>query len=157
LVNGQSQGDGRAAGAREESLPELEVILQHRIGYDDDMKPYVKGEDGSAGEDRGGQSAQHRCVREAIPRQPSAPPETGGGPRRGCARRRVAPLDGGPRRPRSTPRNRVSTAGDRSPQAINDLFRGQPGAKRASRRSEEYSHGFLRHEHEQVLHPEPGG
>ena len=35
------------AGARDESLGELEVILSHRIKFDDDMEPYVVAEDGS--------------------------------------------------------------------------------------------------------------
>lgn len=46
LVNGQLRVLAAAAGARDESLSELEVILQHRIGYDDDMEPFVKTEDG---------------------------------------------------------------------------------------------------------------
>jgi hypothetical protein len=47
LVNSHLRFLAASAGARDESLPELEVILQHRIGYDDDMEPFVKAEDGS--------------------------------------------------------------------------------------------------------------
>jgi hypothetical protein len=36
-----------AEGARDESLSELKVILAAFIGYDDAMRPYVKGDDGS--------------------------------------------------------------------------------------------------------------
>jgi hypothetical protein len=46
LVNQTLRGLAAQSGAREESLGELEVILQHRIGYDDDMQPFVRGEDG---------------------------------------------------------------------------------------------------------------
>ena len=47
LVNGTLKALASRSGARDESLSELEVILQHRIGYDDDMSPYVKAEDGT--------------------------------------------------------------------------------------------------------------
>lgn len=46
LVVSQLRGLASQHGARDESLQELEVILQHRIGFDDDFEPYVKGEDG---------------------------------------------------------------------------------------------------------------
>jgi len=40
------RADALQAGAREESLDELEIILQAYIGYDDNMEPFVKGPDG---------------------------------------------------------------------------------------------------------------
>jgi hypothetical protein len=46
LVNQSLKGLAAQFGTHEESLPELEVILQHRIGYTDDMVPFVRGEDG---------------------------------------------------------------------------------------------------------------
>ncbi len=46
LVNASLRGLAAQHGAREESLQELEVILQHRIGYTEDMVAFVKGEDG---------------------------------------------------------------------------------------------------------------
>src|SRR5262245_21795267 len=46
LVNQNLRSLAAQAGAREESLTELEVILQHRIGYDEHMEPFVIAEDG---------------------------------------------------------------------------------------------------------------
>jgi hypothetical protein len=46
LVGEQLEGLAMSAGAREESLPELKVILGNYIGFSDDMEPFIKGEDG---------------------------------------------------------------------------------------------------------------
>jgi len=40
------RAEALAAGARDESLSELEVILGSKVAYDDDLEPYVKGDDG---------------------------------------------------------------------------------------------------------------
>jgi hypothetical protein len=47
LTKAQLRGEARAAGARDESAEELEVILHSAIGYNDDMEPFVKNADGS--------------------------------------------------------------------------------------------------------------
>ena len=46
LTKAQLRGEARAAGARDESLDELEVILHSSIGYNDDMEPFVRNGDG---------------------------------------------------------------------------------------------------------------
>lgn len=43
----QLRMEALAHGAREDSLQELAIILSNSIGYDDEMKPFVKGEDGA--------------------------------------------------------------------------------------------------------------
>jgi hypothetical protein len=46
LTKAQLRGEARVAGARDESLDELEVILHASIGYTDDMEPYVRSGEG---------------------------------------------------------------------------------------------------------------
>ena len=47
LVREQIRGLAVAAGARDESLDEIQIIIGHQTGYDDEMNPYIKGPDGS--------------------------------------------------------------------------------------------------------------
>ena len=46
LTRSQIRAEALQAGARDESLDELEIILQSYMGYTDDMEPFVKGPDG---------------------------------------------------------------------------------------------------------------
>lgn len=46
LVGEHLEGLAISAGARDESLPELKLILGAHLGFTDDMEPFVKGEDG---------------------------------------------------------------------------------------------------------------
>ena len=46
LTKSQIRIEAAQAGARDESLDELEIILGNYVGYDDDMMPFVKGADG---------------------------------------------------------------------------------------------------------------
>jgi hypothetical protein len=46
LMQDQLEGYAIAFGAREESLPELKLILRNYIGFTDDMEPFVKGDEG---------------------------------------------------------------------------------------------------------------
>lgn len=47
LVNQTLRGLAAQAGARDESLGIVEVALRDRIGYTDEMEPFVKNEDGT--------------------------------------------------------------------------------------------------------------
>jgi hypothetical protein len=100
---------------------ELEVILQHRIGYDDDMEPYVKGEDGQPAKTTAGNPLGIDVfVKQYLDNHPHhrkpAPA--------GAAMRAAAPpcADASRRRNRAIARVRVSE-GDRSLDAINELFK----------------------------------
>jgi len=120
LVNASLKAYAAQAGARDESLSELEVILQHRIGYDDFMEPYVKAEDGTPAKTTAGNPLPlDAFVKQYLDNHPhhKAPSKSVGGGARGGAsvRSTVSP---------STPdaaRLRIEQ-GDRSPDAINDLF-----------------------------------
>jgi hypothetical protein len=108
------------AGARDESLPELEVILQHRIGYDDDMNPYVKGEDGQRAKTTAGNDVPIDVfVKQYLDNHPhhrKAAPTQGGGARGGAHLQ-------GQRTPASIDQANARLAnGDRSNDAINELF-----------------------------------
>src|SRR4029077_20047477 len=47
LTSAQVRGEAVHAGARDESLDELAIIIGNQLGYDDDMMPFIKGPDGS--------------------------------------------------------------------------------------------------------------
>lgn len=107
-------------GARDESLSELEVILQHRIGFDDDMEPFVKDESGERLLQHGKPVSMDVFVKQYLDNHPHHRKPAQG---RGGDARRGASLSGGTS---STTvegaRARITEHGDRSPQAINDLF-----------------------------------
>jgi hypothetical protein len=119
LVNASLKGLAAQYGAREESLPELEVILQHRIGYTDDMKPYVKGEDGQPAKTTAGNPlgidvfVKQYLDNHAHHRKPAA--GRGGDARGGASlvRGHGADFDAAQAR---------INGGDRSMDAINDAF-----------------------------------
>ncbi len=120
LVNKQLRALASASGAREESLPELEVILQHRIGYDDHMDPFVKGEDGQPAKTTAGNPLPLDVfVKQYLDNHPHHRKPTqaaGGGAPGGASFRNV---NGNPNF--NDAQQRVSQ-GDRSPDAINDMF-----------------------------------
>lgn len=129
LVNANLRALAAQAGARDESLSELEVILQHRIGYDDDMVPFVKDEQDAtkaAKTAAGNVLPLDVFVRQYLDNHPhhrKPVPGKGGGAQRGAS------LSG------HQPPSSVAAAakrideGDRSPQAINDLYlAGRKGA-----------------------------
>lgn len=108
-------------GAREESLTELEVILQHRIGYDDEMLPYVKGEDGQPMKTTAGNAVPLEVfVKQYLDNHPHhrKPAQgRGGDARSGATLRQPAGAN--------TTVQQVQTRienGDRSASAINELF-----------------------------------
>jgi len=107
------------AGARDESLGELEVILQHRIGFDDDMEPYVKGEDGNPAKTTAGNPLGIDVfVKQYLDNHPhhrKPAPGRGGDARGGASLRANVPAS------LDSARSRVEN-GDRSADAINELF-----------------------------------
>lgn len=121
LVNANLKGMAAQAGAREESLAELEIILQHRIGYDDDMVPYVKGEDGTPAKTAAGNPLSIDVfVKQYLDNHPhhrKAAPGRGGDARRGAS---LSQPGGAPATVEAA-RQRFES-GDRSPSAINDIF-----------------------------------
>lgn len=114
-------------GARDESLGELEVILQHRIGFDDDMEPYVKDETGERFLQHGKPVSIDAFVKTYLDNHPHHRKPTPG--RGGDARRGASLTGGGTNTTVDGARARIEQ-GDRSAGAINDLFLA--GRKQAS-------------------------
>lgn len=128
LVNSNLRALAAQAGARDESLSELEVILQHRIGYDDHMEPFVKGEDGQPAKTTAGNPlAIDVFVKQYLENHPHhrKPVAGRGGDARGgaAARGHGHGAGGGDL---ATARARVES-GDRSIDAINELFSATRG------------------------------
>lgn len=131
LVNSQLKALAAQYGAREESLPELEVILQHRIGYDDDMNPYVKGEDGSPAKTTAGNPlgidvfVKQYLDNHAHHRKPA--PGRGGDARGGASLRTGGPGGGAGDQARAR-----LEAGDRSLEAISEHFQANLAKRRSA-------------------------
>lgn len=120
LVQDQLEGYAVAYGARDESLPELKVILKNYIGYSEDMEPYVKGDDGQPRTAQGKPVSIKAFVKEYLDshlhhRKPN--PGVGGGARGGASFQRAS---------HDTPSIQAAQKrideGDRSASAINELF-----------------------------------
>ena len=121
LVNANLRALAAQAGARDESLSELEVILQHRIGYSDDMEPFVKDEAGEPASVHGKPLSMEAFVKQYLDNHPHHRKPVQG---RGSDARRGASLathGSGDATSVDAVRQRIE-AGDRSPSAINDLF-----------------------------------
>ena len=119
LTKAQLRGEASRAGARDESLEELEVILHASIGYDDDMEPFVRNGDGTPRLVHGKPQTLGAFVKEYLDghahhRKPAG--SQGGGARGGASL-----SSGGAPVGVDAARARID-GGDRSPQAINDLF-----------------------------------
>ena len=128
LVTAQIRALAAQAGARDESLPELEVILQHRIGFDDDMEPYVKGEDGQPAKTSAGNPLGIDVfVKQYLDNHPHHRKATTG---RGGDARRGASMAGAGIVPTVEAARTRYESGDRSPSAINDIF--EAGRKQKS-------------------------
>lgn len=127
LVKAQIRADALAGGAREESLPELEVILATSIGYDDNMEPFVSDGDGKPLVQHGRQVGLTQFVKAYLDSHPHhrKPPAGHPGNARGGAsyynQQATVTAEGA--------RARIE-AGDRSAGAIEELF--QATRKRAS-------------------------
>lgn len=120
LVTSNLRSLAAQAGARDESLPELEVILKHRIGFDDDMEPYVKGEDGQPAKTTAGNALPIDVfVKQYLDNHPHHRKPT---PGRGGDARGGASLGG---RPAPASRDAALSrmeSGDRSLDAINEAY-----------------------------------
>jgi len=121
------RGLALAAGAREESLTELEVILGTSIGYDDDMAPFVKNAEGQVATLHGKPMSIGMFVKEYLDSHPHhrRPAQGQGGGARGGA------SFGGGGQPinAEAAKARITREG-MSPTAINDLYEATR-AKRA--------------------------
>lgn len=120
LTKRQIRGEALQHGARDESLDELEVILNHYIGYDDDMQAFIKDAEGNPQLQAGKPIPISAFVKQYLDnhahhRKPTG--TAGGGARGGAAVRGSAGQV-----PSVDAAKRVVEEGDRSPGAINDLF-----------------------------------
>lgn len=123
LVNQQLRVLAASAGARDESIGELEVILQHRIGYDDDMEPFVRAEDGQPAKTAAGNPLGIEAfVKQYLDNHPHHRKPSGqGGSRVGTAASLRNPGGGGTTGSLSDAKARFD-GGDRSADAINAIF-----------------------------------
>lgn len=116
------------AGARDESLGELEVILGAKVAYDEDLEPYVKGDDGKPILVHGKPQAVSAFVKAYLdghPHHRKATAGAGGGARGGAS---LTGQHGGD----VSEKDAIARieSGDRSPGAVNALF--QATRKKAS-------------------------
>ena len=129
LTRGTLRAEALQAGAREESLSELEVILGASIGYDDDMEPFVKNEDGSPYLLHGKPIPIGAYVKQYLDSHPyhrKPAPGQGGNARGGAAysgARSDVTMDAAVQRIQQ---------GDRSADAINDVFEASRRRRQAS-------------------------
>jgi len=112
--------EARAHGARDESLSELKTILHAFISYTDDMDPFIRNDDGTPKTVQGKPQTIGAFVKEYLDghthhKRPAA--GSGGGARGGASMHGHS----GQTPSVEVARQRVE-AGDRSSQAINDLF-----------------------------------
>lgn len=120
LVTANLRSLAASAGARDESLSELEVILQHRIGFDDDMEPFVKGEDGTPAKTTAGNPLPiDAFVKQYLDNHPHHRKPVAG--RGGNAPGGSSLRHGGTTTTLDSAKSRVAD-GDRSFDAINELF-----------------------------------
>lgn len=120
LVNQNLKALASQAGARDESLPELEMILGNAVGYDDAMEPFIKGPDGQPRLLHGKPMSLEAFVKDYMDTHPhhrKPDPRRGGGAPGGASFRNL---------PHATVDEAAAThrihQGDRSADAINDLF-----------------------------------
>lgn len=127
LTRGQVRVEAVAAGARDESLDELEIIIGNFIGFDDDMMPFIKGQDGSPMTTAGKPVTINAFVKQyldAHAHHRKATTGRGGDARGGAAARGHGHGANGGNA--EAARARVEN-GDRSIDAINDLFNATRG------------------------------
>ncbi len=119
LTKATLRGEAKVAGARDESLDELEVILHASIGYSDDMEPFIRSGDGQPRTVQGKPMSISAFVKEYLDghshhKRPA--PGQGGGARGGASFHGA-----GTNVSLEAARARVD-GGDRSSTAINELF-----------------------------------
>ncbi len=122
LVQAQLEGLAIAYGAREESLPELKVILKNYIGYTDDMDPFVRDDNGQPRKTPRGEAVEFKAfVKEYLDSHPhhKKPAQGVGGGARGGAS-----FHGRTTETNVTADQAIKRihSGDRSAGAINELF-----------------------------------
>ncbi len=66
MTKEQLIAEARAAGARDESLNELRVILHAFVGYTDDMDPFIRNEDGTQKTVQGKPQSMSAFVKEYL-------------------------------------------------------------------------------------------
>lgn len=121
MTKAQLRTEARAAGARDESAEELEVILHSSIGYDDDMQPFVKNPDGTPKTVHGKPQPLAAFVKEYLDSHTHHKKAAGG---QGGGARGGASFGGHQGAPASVEAARTRMEqGDRSPDAINELFK----------------------------------
>lgn len=128
LVTAQLKALAAQNGARDESLPELEVILGHRIKFDDEMEPYVVTEDGSGPATHQGKPLTlDLFVKQYLDNHPHhrKPVAGQGGGARGGASLRTTTGS-----PASLEQAKQSFAETRSPESINAIF--EAGRKKSA-------------------------
>jgi len=121
LVKGHLRDLAAQAGARDESLTELEVILQHRIHFDDDMEPFVVDEAGQPAKTAAGNPlGLDVFVKQYLDNHPHHRKPVAG---RGGDARRGASLSGGATHTTIEAARARIDQGDRSTAAIDELFK----------------------------------
>lgn len=123
------------AGAREESLGELAVILGGEIDLNEALEPFVKGRDGQPAVDAKGQpltiEGRVRAYLETNRHHLRANVGAGGGARGGAS---FAHLSGDAQdaaREIESIRERIASKGDRSDQSIEDLYQASRRLRKA--------------------------
>jgi len=120
------RAEAQASGARDESLSELEVILGSRVAYDEDLEPFVKGDDGKPVLVHGKPQPIGVFVKaylEAHPHHRKPAAGTGGGARGGAS------FSGGTGDVTVASAQARIEGGDRSPGAITALFEASRKAR----------------------------
>lgn len=128
LTKAQLTGEARAAGARDESLDELQVILHASIGYDDDMQPFVKNGDGSPRTVQGKPMSIGAFVKEYLDGHAHHKRPAGGA---GGGARGGASFQGHHSTVSAEAAKARIEGGDRSPGSINELFEATRAKKSA--------------------------
>ncbi len=121
LVKASLQGEALKAGAREETLEDISILLESSIGYNDDMEPFVKDNDGRERLVHGKPVSIAAFVKEFLDSRPSyrkAPAGRGGGAPGGASFRQP----GGSAPPDVAAARRRIEEGDRSDAAITAMF-----------------------------------
>lgn len=121
LTAGNLKAEAIRHGAREESLDELAIVLANFIGYDDDMRSFVKDPDGREKLVHGKPVSVPSFVKDYLDSHPhhrKAPAGRGGGAPGGASYRQP----GGSAPPDVQAARRRIEEGDRTDASINALF-----------------------------------
>jgi hypothetical protein len=119
LTRAQLRGEAARHGARDESLEELDTVLEKFIAYDDDMNPFVKNGDGSPRTVQGKAMSMSAFVKEYLDGHShhKKPTQGSGGGARGGAS-----FHGHSANVTADAAKARVDGGDRSSGAVNDLY-----------------------------------